>query len=148
MFTIKLTGYYYCFYQWLLFVANEVIQKIIEYLHQNTDIDVVWLYGSHAKGTAQPHSDIDLAIAFKNFDLESFDMRLRPKELELEISNALNLNEQLISIVDINIIPSYLAFNVIEYGKIIISNNSVRAMKEQQRIYSQFEFETIASKHD
>lgn len=80
--------------------------------------------------------------------MSSFDKRLRPKELELEISNILNVNEQLISIVDINLIPSYLAFNVVEYGRIILSKNSLRAMKEQQRIYSQFEFETIASKHD
>lgn len=129
-------------------MGNNVFQKIIKYLQQHSDIDVVWLYGSHAKGTAQPHSDIDLAIAFKNFELSSFDKRLRPKELELEISNALSLNEQLISIVDINLIPSYLAFNVVEYGQVILGKNSLRAMKEQQRIYSQFEFETIASKHD
>ena len=129
-------------------MGNDVIQEVGKYLQQNSDIEVVWLYGSHAKGSAQSHSDIDLAVAFKNFDLSSFDKRLRPKELELEISNILNLNEQLISIVDINLIPSYLAFNVVKYGRIILSKNSLRAMKEQQRIYSQFEFETIASKHD
>lgn len=92
-------------------MGNDVIQEVVKYLQQNSDIEVVWLYGSHAKGSAQSHSDIDLAVAFKNFDLSSFDKRLRPKALELEISNILNVNEQ-------------------------------------QRIYSQFEFETIASKHD
>lgn len=136
------------FYLWFCIVGNDIFQKIINYLQQNSDIEVVWLYGSHAKGTAQPHSDIDLAIAFKNFELSSFDKRLRPKELELEISNALSINEQLISIVDINLIPSYLAFNIVEYGCEILGKNSLRAMKEQQRIYSQFEFEMIASKHD
>jgi predicted nucleotidyltransferase len=33
------------------------------------DIDVVWLYGSHAKATEHSLSDIDLAIAFNNFSL-------------------------------------------------------------------------------
>ncbi|WP_248291002.1 nucleotidyltransferase domain-containing protein [Pseudoalteromonas arctica] len=102
---------------------------------------VIWL--PRQRHGATP-CDIDLAIAFKNFELSSFDKRLRPKELELEISNALSLHEQLISIL----IPSYLAFNVVEYGYAILGKNSLRAMKEQQRIYSQFEFETIASKHD
>ncbi len=129
-------------------MSNNVFQQIVNYLQKNSDIEVVWLYGSHAKGTAQPHSDIDLAIAFKNFDLSSFDKRLRPKELELEISNELSLNEQLISIVDINLIPSYLAFNIVEYGEAILGKNSLRAMREQQRINSQFEFEMIASNHD
>ncbi len=136
------------FYLWLYMMSDDIFHAIVNYLQQNSDTEVVWLYGSHAKGTAQPHSDIDLAIAFKNFDLSSFDKRLRPKELELEISNALSLSEQLISIVDINLIPSYLAFNIVEYGCVILGKNSLRAMKEQQRIYSQFELEMIASKHD
>ncbi|HDN9023786.1 TPA: nucleotidyltransferase domain-containing protein [Aeromonas veronii] len=28
------------------------------------EVAVLWLYGSHAKGNAGPHSDWDLAVAF------------------------------------------------------------------------------------
>ena len=43
-------------------------------------------------------------------------------------------------------VPVYLAFNIVEYGKVICSKNKVRELKEVQRIYGQFEFETIEHK--
>lgn len=120
-----------------------IIEQIKAQAKNDNKIEVVWLYGSQAKGNAHANSDIDIAIAFKNFDLNEFDKKLRPEEYALLWSNALNIEEHKLSIVDINTIPMYLAFNVIEYGQVIYSRNKVREMKETQRIYSQFEFETI-----
>jgi hypothetical protein len=51
-----------------------------------------------------------------------------------------------LSIVDINTVPVYLAFNIVEYGKVLSSKNKMRELKEVQRIYNQFEFETIKNK--
>jgi predicted nucleotidyltransferase len=107
---------------------------------------VIWLYGSQAKGTSHRNSDIDIAIAFKNFDLTDIDRKLRPQELSLILSAQLNLSDDQLSIVDINKVPVYLAFNIVEYGRVIYCKNKVRELKEIQRIYSQFEFETIKHK--
>ena len=124
-------------------MINNMLKKLTDKTLLDNDIDVVWLYGSQAKGTAHSKSDVDMAIAFKNFSLSELDRKLRPQELNLIWSEQLNLPDRKLSIVDINTVPVYLAFNIVEYGKVICSKNKIRELKETQRIYSQYEFETI-----
>jgi predicted nucleotidyltransferase len=124
-------------------MINNILKKLTDKALLDNDIDVVWLYGSQAKGTAHSKSDVDMAIAFKNFSLSELDRKLRPQELNLIWSEQLNLPDGKLSIVDINTVPVYLAFNIVEYGKVICSKNKIRELKETQRIYSQYEFETI-----
>lgn len=56
----------------------------------HSDIDVVILYGSRAKGTHRPGSDIDLALKSKSFDIQALsdlsgkiDDMLLPYEIDL-----------------------------------------------------------------
>lgn len=124
----------------------QTIERLINNAKLIDDIEVLWLYGSQAKGTSHAYSDIDLAIAFKRFNLSELDRKLRPQELNLIWSEQLNLPEGKLSIIDINTVPVYLSFNVVEYGKVLYSQNKRRELKEVQRIYSQYEFETIEHK--
>jgi predicted nucleotidyltransferase len=126
---------------------SSILEHITNKVINDEDIEVIWLYGSQAKGTAHEHSDIDIAIAFKNFNLTELDRKLRPQELSLIWSDELNLPDGKLSIVDINNVPVYLAFNIVEYGKVINTKNKSRELKEVQRIYSQYEFETIEHKY-
>jgi len=127
--------------------AQITVKEILKYISNKAskieDIEVVWLYGSQAKGCAHGQSDIDIAIAFKQFNLTDLDKKLRPQEYALVWGGQLDLPDNKLSIIDINNVPVYLAFNVVEYGNVIYSNNKVRELKENQRIYSQFEFESI-----
>jgi len=125
---------------------TEILEHITNYASEVDDVEVIWLYGSQAKGTSHSNSDIDIAIAFKNFDLTDIDRKLRPQELSLILSAQLNLSDDKLSIVDINNVPVYLAFNIVEYGRVIYCKNKVRELKEIQRIYSKFEFKTIKHK--
>lgn len=126
--------------------VSQILDKIIHSASLIEDIEVIWLYGSQAKGSAHSESDIDLAIAFKNFSLSELDRKLRPQEFSLIWSEQLNLQDGKLSIIDINSVPVYLAFNVVEYGQAIFTKNSSRKFKETQRIYSQYEFEMIVHK--
>ena len=126
--------------------VTRILNKITLNASLADDIEVIWLYGSQAKGTAHSQSDIDLAVAFKNFNLSELDRKLRPQELSLILSEQLNLPDGKLSIIDINTVPVYLALNVVEYGRVIYSKNSAREFKETQRIYSQYEFEMIEHK--
>lgn len=117
-----------------------VIEKLIELARQHTDIEVLWLYGSRAKGNAAPHSDFDLAVAFAKVKLpDPLDNRLRPELLALDWQRALNLNEEQLSLVDINLAPTPLAFSVIDTGQILWCANEGRRMREETRIMSQME---------
>ncbi len=126
--------------------VTRILNKITLNASLADDIEVIWLFGSQAKGTAHSQSDIDLAIAFKNFNLSELDKKLRPQELSLILSEQLNLPDGKLSIIDINTVPTNLALNVVEYGRVIYSKNSSREFKETQRIYSQYEFEMIEHK--
>lgn len=87
--------------------------------------------------------DIDLAIAFNNFTLSDLERRLRTEDLALLCQQALDLNDNTLSVVDINTVPSYLAFNIVEYGEVILSKNKKREFKEIERVYSIYEDEMI-----
>jgi predicted nucleotidyltransferase len=118
-----------------------VMKKIVTLAAQNDDIDALWIYGSRAQSCEMDSSDYDIAIAFKNFNLSPTSKLLRPNELAIDWANDLAVDTELISIVDINTVPVYLAFNIVEYGEVIYSSDTGRVFKEQDRIYSRYEFD-------
>ena len=98
----------------------------------DSSIEVVWLYGSRAKGTADADSDFDLAIAFQS--LPENRASYYTEDLAFQWMEQVNVK---ISIVDINQIP--LAYNIIEEGGIIMSANPLRIHSEQSRVWSLWE---------
>jgi len=122
---------------------TQILALIKQLAVGNSDIDVVWLYGSRAQGTDVEGSDFDLAIAFKDFDLSPTNAMLRPNELAMDWALALGISENILSIVDINRCPVYLAFNVVEFGQVVFETGTTRVYKEHNRIYSQYEFQMI-----
>lgn len=121
--------------------TDDILSAIVSLAAQHTDIEVVWLYGSRAQNTDHANSDYDLAVAFKNFQLSDFDKYLRPNELALEWAEQLGISTEKLSIIDINQAPVYLAYNVVEYGRIIFQDKTARAFYEQDRIYSMYEYQ-------
>ncbi len=86
-------------------MIKKVLEQVVEMAFSLDDIEVMWLYGSQAKGTSHAQSDIDLAIAFKDFSLSELDRKLRPQEVSLIWSDQLNFADGKLSVVDINNIP-------------------------------------------
>lgn len=124
---------------------KKTIELIQDVADKNKDISIVWLYGSRATGDASEHSDFDIAIAFNNFNLSNIEKYLRPNELAIDWASTLDLPADKISIVDINQAPAYLAYNIVEYGNVIYQTQSSRLYREENRIYSQYEFQVIES---
>ncbi len=127
---------------------QQIVNYIKEQAEQDSDIEVVWLYGSVANGTDKESSDVDIAIAFKSFDLDDYDRCTRPEGYSLTWQANLNLPDKKISVVDINTIPIYLAYNVIDKGKVLVGDNTLRVHTEFQRITSMFEHEMMEAKLD
>ncbi len=50
---------------------QSIIQKIQQMAKCHTNIAVLWLYGSRAKGNAGIDSDYDLAVAFNTFPADA-----------------------------------------------------------------------------
>ena len=114
-------------------------QPIIELAQENPDIDILWLYGSQADGTAHSGSDIDLAVCFKHWEEDVLERRLLPEMLALDWQRSLGLGEGQLSIVDINHAPIGLGMSVLNYACVLVCKNNARKMREQQRIMSMWE---------
>src|SRR5690606_41232213 len=114
-------------------MTNPIIQQCIHLAQQNPRIDVLWLYGSRAKGTAQHNSDYDFAVAFNSFPADEWEKRLQPELLAQEWAQQLNVSVDLISVVAINHIPLPLAYNVITTGIVLHNNTPLRQIREEHR---------------
>jgi len=114
----------------------KTIKKIQQLSKLNHTIEVVWLYGSRAKNTASENSDYDLAIAFNEEIIALKNNDYYCEHLASEWSVKLDTK---ISIININKVPTPLAYNVINEGVVIECNNDFRRHSEQQRVWSLWE---------
>lgn len=122
---------------------HDIIEQIRELAANNEGIAAVWLYGSRAKGTAQPSSDYDLAVAFNQFPKNDWDKRLQPERLAQQWAEQLQVSEDLISVVDINHIPLSLAYSVISSGTVLQANDTLRQVREENRVTSMWEVDYL-----
>lgn len=111
-----------------------LISPCINLAQANPNIEVLWLYGSQAKGNANEQSDYDFAVAFKNIKADALEQRLEPILLAQEWADALGVSDQKISIVDINHIPIPLAYEIFSTGKVLHHKNGLRLAREENRI--------------
>ncbi len=101
----------------------------------------IWVYGSRAKGSAQPNSDFDLAVAFNEFPSDALEQRLQPELLSQSWADELDLAGEFISEVDINHIPIQLAMGIIEFGRPIQVDEGARLIREENRITTMWELD-------
>ncbi len=118
-------------------------EQVIQLASKNRAIELLWVYGSQATGTAHENSDLDLAVIFKAWEKEVIKRRLRSELLALEWQQALNLKEGELSVLDMNIAPIPIAMNVLKSGQLLLSKNRSRQFQEQQRIMSKWEIDYL-----
>lgn len=119
---------------------SQYIKKIIELAKKSPEIDVLWLYGSQARGNANKKSDYDLAVAFKAYIKNPVERRLRPELLSLEWNKQLDMT---LSIVDINQATLPLAYTILQDNTAIYIKNEYRKMTEEQKIMSKWELDYV-----
>jgi predicted nucleotidyltransferase len=122
---------------------NDLKSKIIALATEHGDIEILWLYGSYAKGTFHAGSDIDLAVVFKHWQEDIIERRLKSELLAIEWQKELCLKEAELSILDMEIASIPLAMSVLSTGKLLLSKNNSRQFKEQQRIMSIWEIDYL-----
>ena len=88
---------------------ESIVEQINRLAQEDPVIEVVWLYGSRAKGTANESSDYDLAVAFTRPGEadRGADVSYPCDELAYQWSKKTDAK---ISIVDINHAPAALAY--------------------------------------
>ncbi|MBE0472512.1 MAG: nucleotidyltransferase domain-containing protein [Methyloprofundus sp.] len=112
--------------------------NIIQLAKNNTEVEVLWLYGSRARSEAKIESDYDLAVIFKTYIEDPIECRLRPEILALEWHEQLKIP---LSIIDINQVPLPLAYTVVLDNTLLYSKNDYRRITEEQKIMSKWEID-------
>ncbi len=121
--------------------VNDLIRHCIRLAEDDPEIEVLWLYGSRAKGNAGPDSDYDFAVAFHSFPSDELTRGLRAGELALQWVSRLDVPDSLISVVDINHVPLPLAYNVVATGRALFVRNPLRRIREENRITSMWDLD-------
>ena len=122
---------------------KQCLPQIIQLAENNNEIELLWLYGSQAKGTAHQYSDIDLAVVFKSWEKDIIERRLRPELLAIEWQQQLKLDEGQLSVLDMSHAPIPLAMSVLQVGLPLVTKNKSRQFQEQQRIMSKWEIDYL-----
>ncbi|MCH1921342.1 nucleotidyltransferase domain-containing protein [Shewanella sp. A3A] len=118
------------------------VNRLIELAINHAELAVLWLYGSRAKGNASEQSDWDLAVAFNPVKLaDPLDNRLRAELLALDWQRQLGFPEGKLSLVDINLAPIPLAFEIINANQVIYCRDDGRRLQEEARIMSKMELD-------
>ena len=118
-----------------------LISEIQRLAKSNEDISVVWVYGSQADGTNIKLSDIDLAVAFSHFIKDPIENQIRIDRLKTDWENQLQVQQNQLSIIDINNIPIPLAWEIVQTDCIAYENQTMRKITEENRIFSQMEID-------
>ncbi len=114
------------------------MNALMELARQASDaevVEVLWLYGSRARGDADSASDYDLAVALR----ESLSNPERWQALETFEQKAAALFASSVSCVDINRAPVPLAANIIHEGRVLFCRSDLRLRAEEQRVWSLWE---------
>lgn len=121
-----------------IFLQNDLMLKeIVQTIYAHYQVDAIYLYGSRAKGTALENSDWDIAVLFSDFIKDILEQINRPQYLEAILQRKLNLYDK-ISIVDLELVPPPLQYNIIR-GKKLFDRGVLHVRKVEQSIYSKIE---------
>lgn len=127
---------------------DPIIGQLASLAATHPEVEVLWLYGSRAKGNSGPQSDWDLAAAFDPVKLpDVLDNRLRPELLALDWQRTLGLTEGQLSVADINQAPIPLAFAIVDANRVLFCRDQGRRLREEARIMSQMEINFRSPNH-
>lgn len=102
---------------------------------QHDGIDAVYLFGSFARGTARPHSDVDVAVLFTETPPSTLDHPAFVLDSDLQ-----ELMHREVQIVTLNTASPDLAFRILRDGILLVEPDrshriafEVRALNEYRR---------------
>jgi hypothetical protein len=118
----------------------DIQNQLAELARQDQSVEVLWLYGSRARGNASNSSDYDLAVVFKEYEKDPLERRLRPELLAMKWAKSLAVE---LSVIDITQVALPLAYTVVQDNCTLYSGDDYRRLTEEQRIMSKWEIDHL-----
>lgn len=111
---------------------DEVLARLREVLERHADVRVAYVFGSTARGTGGPLSDVDVAVLLTG-DGELLHVRLA---LMADIVEALGSDR--VDVVVLNEAPVPLAYRIIREGKLILSRDEGLRIRHRVRTVDRY----------
>jgi uncharacterized protein len=98
--------------------GTDELERAIAWLDERFGVETLWLFGSEAKGTARPGSDLDLAALFLRSPT--------PRERFDAILDLGSLLDREVDLIDLDRTSPILAMQVLRYGRLLVDRNAAR----------------------
>jgi predicted nucleotidyltransferase len=112
-------------------ITEKALRQAGDFLEERFGVDVLWLFGSEARGTARPGSDVDLAVLFHR--------RPTSPELLSAASELTDLLDRPVEVVDLDRASPILAMQVLRYGRLLVDRKPARRFAFFGRTLSMYE---------
>lgn len=114
---------------------KKYFNKLINVFKCDKDIISLYLFGSYAKNTVKPLSDIDLAVLL-NTGLSKEKYGLKRIELLNKAIDVLRTDE--IDLIILNQAPPLQGFQIIKYGRILFCKDETKRINMQVHILNRY----------
>lgn len=111
--------------------CSDEIRRARDYLDERFGLDELWVYGSEARGTARPASDLDLGALFSRAP-EPADVLDAAAELTVRLGRD-------VDVVDLDRVSPILAMQVLRHGRLVLDANPRRRHAHFARTVSRYE---------
>jgi len=98
--------------------VEQLTQQLQEFAKTRKDIAAIYLFGSQAKNTARPDSDVDIALLVSNEDQDLFYL-----ELKLNGDVGKYVTHEPLEVFVANRLPIAFKFHILSQGKKLVSND-------------------------
>jgi predicted nucleotidyltransferase len=105
-------------------------QKIISFLREKIDPDLIYLFGSQAQGTARPESDVDIAY-LGNSSLAPYERFMLAQELSRLIGKPVDL-------IDLSESTTVFQAQVVGSGKSIYCSDETKRMYFEMKVLKMY----------
>ncbi len=111
------------------------LREVLSARAEAEGIAAAWLFGSVARGTARPDSDVDVGILYSENRPQTLDEIGRAFDLEEDLTVALGLPTQ---VVVLNRAPVDLIFRVLRDGRLLVERDRSRRIRFEVRSHKEY----------
>ncbi|WP_018231916.1 type VII toxin-antitoxin system MntA family adenylyltransferase antitoxin [Thioalkalivibrio thiocyanodenitrificans] len=123
--------------------SPDLSARLRSFFQEQPRVELAWLFGSAARGTTGPLSDVDVAVRFSGPGDDDFNDRLR-----LHDALCRYLGSDRVDLIDLAQASPVLRFNVICDGILLKGDHSVRVPFEVRAMSEYFDTHALREPHD
>ncbi|WP_026289928.1 type VII toxin-antitoxin system MntA family adenylyltransferase antitoxin [Thioalkalivibrio sulfidiphilus] len=122
---------------------ENLIARLQMFFSAQPHVELAYLFGSTARGTTGPMSDVDVAIRMSPGADHTLDERLK-----LQDALCRHLGSDRVDLVDLDLVSPVLRFNVVRDGLLLKGDNDVRVPFEVRAMSEYFDTHALRAPHD